>query len=99
MDELVAVRQYLPRVLLSASPPARGWWQCEGTLLFSDVSGFTALSERLARHGKVGAEEMVNAISTVFTPLLTEIDAHGGDVLKFGGDALLTFFDTKKRKY
>lgn len=92
MDELVAVRQYLPRVLLSASPPARGWWQCEGTLLFSDVSGFTALSERLARHGKVGAEEMVNAISTVFTPLLTEIDAHGGDVLKFGGDALLTFF-------
>ena len=91
MDEIEAIAQYLPRALQSPVPPER-WWQERGTLLFSDVSGFTALSEKLARHGKVGAEEMVNAISTVFTPLLEQIDGHGGDVLKFGGDALLTFF-------
>lgn len=92
MNENEAIAQYVPRVLLSATPDKR-WWQQKGTLLFSDVSGFTALSEKLARHGKVGAEEMVGAISTVFTPLLDEIAAHDGDVLKFGGDALLTFFE------
>jgi class 3 adenylate cyclase/tetratricopeptide (TPR) repeat protein len=93
VDELAAVAQYLPRALLSHPVPRSGWWRADGTLLFSDVSGFTSLSEKLARHGKAGAEEMVGAISTVFTPLLDEIAAHDGDVLKFGGDALLTFFE------
>ncbi|HET6817103.1 MAG TPA: adenylate/guanylate cyclase domain-containing protein [Mycobacteriales bacterium] len=92
MEEARAIAQYVPRTLLRRSEQ-RSWWQSDGTLLFSDVSGFTALSEKLARHGKVGAEEMVGAISTVFTPLLDEIAAYDGDVLKFGGDALLTFFD------
>lgn len=91
MNEYEAIAQYVPHVLLTAALDQQ-WWQQPGTLVFSDVSGFTALSEKLARHGKVGAEEMVNAISTVFTPLLAEIARHDGDVLKFGGDALLTFF-------
>jgi class 3 adenylate cyclase/tetratricopeptide (TPR) repeat protein len=93
VDELQAVAQYLPRILLESPTSLPRWWCGDGTLLFSDVSGFTALSEKLARHGKAGAEEMVRAISTVFTPLLAEISVHGGDVLKFGGDALLTYFD------
>lgn len=61
-------------------------------MVFADVSGFTKLSERLARKGKAGAEELVGAISGVFTHLLTESGLYGGDVLKFGGDALLLFF-------
>ncbi|MEX1270867.1 MAG: adenylate/guanylate cyclase domain-containing protein, partial [Acidimicrobiia bacterium] len=62
----------------------------EGTLVFADVSGFTRLTERLARRGKVGAEEMVTAISDVWTALLSSDD--DGDVLKFAGDALLVFY-------
>ncbi len=93
MEELEAQRQYLPRALLTRAGTSASYWVHDGTLLFSDVSGFTALSEKLARHGRAGAEEMVGAISTVFTPLLTELEAYGGDVLKFGGDALLTFFE------
>jgi len=62
-------------------------------MVFADVSGFTKLSERLARKGKAGAEELVGAISSVFTHLLTESGSYGGDVLKFGGDALLLFFN------
>src|SRR4051812_29892969 len=42
---------------------------------------------------------MVSAISTVFTPLLGEISRHGGDVPKFGGDALLTFFDGPEHEH
>ena len=87
------MRQYLPHALLSRDDEGPGCWSREGTLVFSDVSGFTSLSEKLARHGRAGAEEMVTALSTVFTPLLAEIKAQGGDVLKFGGDALLSFFE------
>jgi len=97
VDEISAIAQYLPRVLQSPLP-MQPWWEEPGTLLFSDVSGFTVLSEKLARHGKVGAEEMVNAISTVFTPLLDEISRYDGDVLKFGGDALLTFFSGEQHE-
>ena len=86
------VIDYLPRVLLRRAGSAERVWAEDGTMVFADVSGFTKLSERLARKGKAGAEELVAAISSVFTHLLTESNAYGGDVLKFGGDALLLFF-------
>ena len=57
------------------------------------MSGFTALAERLARAGHSGAEVLVGTISRIFTPLLDVTCSYGGDVLKFGGDALLLFFD------
>ncbi len=49
------------------------------------------MTERLARDGKSGAEQLVTTISDVFTALLAATD-DGGDVLKFGGDALLIFY-------
>lgn len=36
---------------------------------------------------------LVGTISRIFTPLLDVTRSYGGDVLKFGGDALLLFFD------
>ena len=44
--------------------------ELDGTLVFVDISGFTKLSERLARHGKVGAEELTDAIGSCFAELL-----------------------------
>ena len=44
----------------------------EGTLALVDISGFTKLTERLARAGKVGAEEVSDLLSAVFTDLLTQ---------------------------
>ena len=64
----------------------------EGTLVFVDISGFTAMSERLAQKGRVGAEEVATALNTTFTALLTVATNLGGDLLKFGGDALLLLF-------
>jgi hypothetical protein len=51
-----------------------------------------ALSERLARKGKGGAEELTELIDACFSSLLLHATAHGGDLLKFGGDALLLMF-------
>ena len=64
----------------------------EGTLLFVDVSGFTALTERLAARGKVGAEEITDVIGAVFGELLGIATSYGADLLKWGGDAVLLFF-------
>ena len=44
----------------------------EGTMVFADVSGFTRLSERLARKGKEGAEHLVDAINACFSALLAD---------------------------
>jgi len=64
----------------------------DGSMLFVDISGFTRMSERLARHGNVGAEEVTEVIDNTFVQLLPEAYAFGANLLKFGGDALLLLF-------
>jgi class 3 adenylate cyclase/tetratricopeptide (TPR) repeat protein len=77
----------------------RGWEvgttarELDGSLVSVDLSGFTALSERLAAKGRAGAEELVFLISSVFDGLISAAAQRGGDVLKFRGDALLILFE------
>jgi class 3 adenylate cyclase/tetratricopeptide (TPR) repeat protein len=63
-----------------------------GTVLFTDVSGFTKLSEGLARRGREGAEVVTEVISTIFERLLDAAFSEGGDLITFGGDSLLLLF-------
>lgn len=67
-----------------------------GSLLFADLSGFTALSESLTRLGKEGAEQVTSIINRLFNQLVADIEAHGGALIKFGGDAVTAFFDQSK---
>jgi class 3 adenylate cyclase/tetratricopeptide (TPR) repeat protein len=90
----VDLTPYVPRVVvdwLREDPEARRR-ELEGTLAFVDISGFTALNERLARKGKLGAEEVTEVMNRTFERLLDVAYAGGGGLLKFGGDALLLFF-------
>ncbi len=90
----MGLERYVPRLLMSRLPPdpTRRVEVIEGTFVFIDVSGFTKLSERLAKVGKEGAELLVDAINSCFTALLSDVDALGGSLVKFGGDALLLWF-------
>jgi class 3 adenylate cyclase/tetratricopeptide (TPR) repeat protein len=85
---------YVPRLVRTwlAENPAEISRQIEGTAVFVDVSGFTRLSERLSRRGKIGAEELAATINECFSSLLAVAWDYGGILLKFGGDALLLFF-------
>jgi class 3 adenylate cyclase/tetratricopeptide (TPR) repeat protein len=85
---------YVPRVVVDwlATDPETRWQALDGTLAFVDLSGFTAMAEQLARLGKAGAEEVTEVMNATFTRLLDVAYAHGGGLLKFGGDALLVFF-------
>lgn len=79
------------RLLRTSTRP--GMEELDGTLVFADVSGFTPLTERLAKRGKIGAEELTDVLNEIFGTLLDRAMEFGGDLLKFGGDALLLLFD------
>ncbi|MDY7076667.1 MAG: adenylate/guanylate cyclase domain-containing protein, partial [Chloroflexota bacterium] len=66
-------------------------------LLFADVSGFTRMSESLAQLGKEGAEELTRILNTYFTTMIDLVRSYGGQVIKFGGDAITcAFMETEK---
>ncbi len=85
---------YLPRLVLdwAARAPTEQWRELDGSLVSIDLTGFTALAERLQARGRAGAEELVLAISGVFEGLIGIANRRGGDILKFRGDALLMLF-------
>jgi class 3 adenylate cyclase/tetratricopeptide (TPR) repeat protein len=66
---------------------------CTGTLLCADLSGFSALTARLAAAGREGSEEISRIVNRLFAALLAEVYRRGGGVLQFGGDGLTAFFD------
>lgn len=63
-----------------------------GTMAFVDISGFTSLTERLTRMGKVGSEELSDILDSTFGALLEQTRREGADLVKWGGDAVLLLF-------
>jgi len=95
LDQLVP---YVPRTLLGrlsgATKPLGEPFveRSEAALLVADISGFTLLSERLAKRGAEGAEQLTEALNSYFARVIEFIEAYGGDVLRFAGDAPIVLF-------
>ncbi|MGD9098847.1 MAG: tetratricopeptide repeat protein [Anaerolineae bacterium] len=95
---LKAIIPYLPSPVvkeqLSTTEMGRvkgEYWQ--GSVLFADLSGFTALSETLGALGKQeGAEEITSIVNDLFEALLEDVGRYGGVLVKFGGDAMTVYF-------
>ena len=47
--------------------------------MFADVSGFTAMSEKLSVLGKEGAEEITLIVNDYFSSMLAISERYGGD--------------------
>jgi class 3 adenylate cyclase/tetratricopeptide (TPR) repeat protein len=94
MNAARALAPYVPRLVVDwlGRDPTATHRRITGTLAFVDISGFTALTERLARKGHVGAEEMSDALDATFGHLLEVADGFGADLVKWGGDAVLLLF-------
>jgi class 3 adenylate cyclase/tetratricopeptide (TPR) repeat protein len=86
---------YVPRLVVEwlRDTPAASVREVDGSLAFVDISGFTQLTERLARKGKVGAEEVNDTLDACFAELLSVAYDYGAGVVKWGGDAVLLLFD------
>ncbi len=66
-----------------------------GTALFADISGFTPLTEGLARAlgPERGAEELTHHLNRVYDVLIAQVDRFGGSVIGFSGDAITCWYD------
>lgn len=61
----------------------------DATLLFSDISGFTAMSARMT------PREVVEVLNASFDALCVVIRDQGGDIDKFIGDAIMAVFEDR----
>lgn len=87
---------YVPRDVYD-HPPVPGspryQWQ-SGTLLFTDLAGFTPLLEARAAEGLEGADLLLQLLNRYFSEMIEIISKSGGNLLEFTGDALLVQFTT-----
>lgn len=94
------LHDYVPRSVSESDPhpgEVRYQWQ-EGTLLFTDLAGFTSLLEANAAEGPKGAETLLRVINDYFASMIEIVSKSGGDLLEFTGDALLVQFEAGKHK-
>lgn len=66
-------------------------------VLFTDISGFTPMAERLAQREPEGLEDISRMLNTHFGELIDLVYAHGGEVVKFAGDALLALWPAQSQ--
>jgi len=88
------LQDYVPRQV-AEDPPAPGQLRYEwrqGTLLFTDLAGFTPLLEANAKFGQKGAIALLQVLNQYFSEMITIIGKSGGDLLEFTGDAMLVQF-------
>lgn len=85
---------YLPRYLLELSPqPGEPHGELlEGSFIFADVTGFTALTGEMSRRGTAGREEMNRLMGNLLAAILDPLLTSGGDLLIFAGDAVQAYF-------
>lgn len=57
------------------------------SVLFSDIRGFTSISEKLSAH------DMVGLLNAYFTPMSACVKEHFGTMDKFIGDAIMAFWN------
>ena len=64
-----------------------------GSAINMDIAGFTSLTETLSQQGGAqGAELIGRVLNIFFDKVLYIIASHDGDVVQFGGDAMLVVF-------
>ncbi len=76
----------IDRMLASDKLPTLGGEERELTLFFSDIAGFTGISEHL------GPVKLVSLMNTYLAAMTDIIEEHGGFVDKYIGDAIVAVF-------
>lgn len=67
--------------------------EAKATVLFCDIEGFTALTDRL------GARRVFELLNAYFDAVARLIEAHGGMVTQFQGDAVLAVFNLPRPEH
>jgi len=83
--------QYIPKELVSEMSQSENDYTLKGeskemTVLFSDVRGFTSISENMS------PEDLCELINEILTPITQTIHQHQGTIDKYIGDAVMAFW-------
>lgn len=94
---------YVPRFLVRQAAtdpggfPRSGGDRLDGAVLFADLVGFTRLASEFARRGPEGAEQLTAVLNACFGELVERVEAHGGDIVRFPGDAVLAVWPARSK--
>ncbi|HPA26042.1 MAG TPA: adenylate/guanylate cyclase domain-containing protein [Acidobacteriota bacterium] len=91
MDLRNSLAAFVPRTVWPLVDGAGNGSRKSGSVLFADLAGFTRLTDSLASIGKEGAEELTRILNEFFSSMIKIVHEDGGDVLRFGGDAMTIF--------
>jgi class 3 adenylate cyclase len=98
MRSSLTLASYLPRtqrrlIAEDRRPGQDGFAECShAAILMVDISGFTALTERLAKHGAAGAEQLSAILNRHFGRIAEITESHGGDIIAFAGDSAIAMW-------
>ena len=88
------LHDYTSRLISERAPQpgvVRYEWQ-RGSLMFTDLAGFTRLMEANATQGRAGAASLLKVLNAYFAEMIEIISKSGGDLMEFTGDAMFAFF-------
>ena len=98
MRSSLTLASYLPRYQRRLIAQGRrlgqdGFAECSrAAILMVDISGFTALTERLAQRGTAGAEQLSGILNRHFGRIAEITESHGGDIVAFAGDSAIAMW-------
>lgn len=69
-----------------------------GTMMFTDLAGFTKLMEANSIKGRAGASDLLFQLNKYFSTMIAIISKSGGDLVEFTGDALLVIWNKTEKK-
>jgi class 3 adenylate cyclase len=110
VDMLVAVYKHLrtlhhvlqdytsPQIAVNKPKPGdvKTEWQY-GSMMFTDLAGFTKLMEANSSRGREGAANLLQQLTRYFSSMIAVISKSGGDLIEFTGDALLVVFPKNEK--
>uniref|UniRef100_A0A8C2QWG4 Adenylate cyclase type 10 n=1 Tax=Capra hircus TaxID=9925 RepID=A0A8C2QWG4_CAPHI len=99
---IVKIAAHLPDLIVYGdfSPERPSVDNFDGVLMFVDISGFTAMTEKFstAMYMDRGAEQLVEILNHYISAIVEKVLIFGGDILKFAGDALLALWKVERKQ-
>ncbi|XP_068950616.1 adenylate cyclase type 10 [Petaurus breviceps papuanus] len=99
---IVRIAAHLPDLIVYGdfTPERPSTEYFDGVLMFVDISGFTAMTEKFstAMYMDRGAEQLVDILNRHISVIVEKVLIFGGDILKFAGDALLALWKVERKQ-
>ncbi|HMJ10879.1 MAG TPA: adenylate/guanylate cyclase domain-containing protein [Polyangiaceae bacterium] len=93
------IEAYVPRHLVRALPPAQlgpAEQEFDSAVLFSDISGFTGIAERLVQQGTPGVNHLSHILNAFYGKLIEIVEQHRGELFTIVGDGVISVWPARE---